>query len=705
LKGRGVRGTVKGGFVSRKAAAGIGGLLLAALCAATFPARPAAAQGFSLPGSSVVPSPGASQLQTAPGSGGDVLLGKNTKGPYLLSWKQIDPDSETVTVDGITAQRGLDYAIDYTAGAVAFVKPLGSGSIARINYRYTVGRATANAGTLSLPIELSILQRESSSLRFTGRYKEGAPDKPNSGSTVFGLGADRKWGEGGEVSSLFLLSNSDENRDSRFWDRAAVKFGGSRSTGKLRLRTAYERSGEGFTGAKEYALKEGLETTDVGASYAASSRLMMDTSYTQVRDVAGQDKGSSKTSTEQRVAYALSEASTIAAGHKLDESRAPDGTSQNVDIERLEAAHTFNTTTSAGASLTTTRVANAGAEVASETAASFRLQSSDKLQLQGSHVDTESEALGGGSATRMILNAKPTDTVRVDADYTRASSEAAGEQLAAGMKVEASPDKRVRVQAQYRGEESSLTGDQTLRAARVEVKPTEKISLAAGISERATADLNSVTREARMELIPRSWLQLGGGVLYIDEGFDLSTITNVKASIRPTTFLSLSGGYTDREMADPLSSLDTVALDFSWETLSCLKIRGSYLRNPEDVRTGAPLAIDSRSLGLETRLGILSLTGAYARKNDRIMRSFQDEKNLGVGLRLSRHGKLTGSYRLADAYLLSRLQTETLSLGYTRSLGSDFSLVLSGQRVQSNMGHVLYTEPEYEAEAKLGIRF
>jgi hypothetical protein len=222
----------------------------------------------------------------------------------------------------------------------------------------------------------------------------------------------------------------------------------------------------------------------------------------------------------------------------------------------------------------------------------------------------------------------------------------------------------------------------------------------------ASANESDVTKEARLQLRPGSWLTLAGGVRTHELGGDVSTVTDVSGAVKPLEYLSLTGGYTDRDVSASNSSLDTVALNVSLDTTSRLKILGSYQRNPEDAVTHQPLAADNRSLALETTLGRFSLTGGYARMTDNALGSLKAEKQLGLGVQVSRHGRLVSGFRRTEAVLGSQLLEDTYSLGYSRQMGSDFSLLLSGSMTRSQIdGVYLNDKPVVQAEARLALKF
>jgi len=56
----------------------------------------------------------------------DVFVGRNTVGPYVLSWRGFDTGSEQVTRSGQLLQANIDYKLDPATGVLTFTAPLKS---------------------------------------------------------------------------------------------------------------------------------------------------------------------------------------------------------------------------------------------------------------------------------------------------------------------------------------------------------------------------------------------------------------------------------------------------------------------------------------------------------------------------------------------------------------------------------------------------
>src|SRR5437588_5685324 len=90
-----------------------------------------------------------SESLSAPMSGQgvtDMFIGKNTVGPYMLSWKAVESDGFTVSRGIQRLVNGVDYRLDAANGVLTFTNPLRPNQIARVDYRTIPGKALANTG-------------------------------------------------------------------------------------------------------------------------------------------------------------------------------------------------------------------------------------------------------------------------------------------------------------------------------------------------------------------------------------------------------------------------------------------------------------------------------------------------------------------------------------------------------------------------------
>jgi hypothetical protein len=109
----------------------------------------------------------------------DVLFGRNSPGPYSLSWKNVRAFSETVVCDGKTLRRDVDYDFDPDAGTVQFHAPLTTGQMASVTYLCDTPDATPNPGKLAIPFQWGLWQRGTNSVALRAVYNGEDTANPN----------------------------------------------------------------------------------------------------------------------------------------------------------------------------------------------------------------------------------------------------------------------------------------------------------------------------------------------------------------------------------------------------------------------------------------------------------------------------------------------------------------------------------------------
>ncbi|MEI6916544.1 MAG: hypothetical protein WCL39_15520, partial [Armatimonadota bacterium] len=164
--------------------------------------------------------------------------------------------------------------------------------------------------------------------------------------------------------------------------------------------------------------------------------------------------------------------------------------------------------------------------------------------------------------------------------------------------------------------------------------------------------------------------------------------------------LNLNGGYKGRDFG--LSTLDTTSLGISLNPWKNLGICAAFADNPEDSK-GNVQQYASRSLGLKASLGILSMTGDFAFKDERLTGQEWIQRKLGMGLALANATQLTGGYEYSEAYLAG-VTSSRVSVGVRRDLGSAFNLSVSGSQITDD-DPASEARRRYEAEMKLGMKF
>ncbi|MBU1026336.1 MAG: hypothetical protein KKA31_01235 [Candidatus Margulisbacteria bacterium] len=86
----------------------------------------------------------------------EYLPGEGSRGPYILSNKNLLPNSEEITIDKRLVRPEYDYLIDYEEGRIIFNFEVSNTSSIKVNYRYTVWEKAALIAPPEHPQELTL---------------------------------------------------------------------------------------------------------------------------------------------------------------------------------------------------------------------------------------------------------------------------------------------------------------------------------------------------------------------------------------------------------------------------------------------------------------------------------------------------------------------------------------------------------------------
>lgn len=626
-------------------------------------------------------APSASSPMAQPGLTGvtDIFIGRNTKGPYMLSWKNIEPNSDVAVCDGITLARSSDYNIDYATGMLALTSPLASNKIVRVTYGYKPEKAAANTPGMTLPISLDLMNREGSKLQMLGLYKEQDPNRPDSGKTIFGLGGTTKRDSTEITTTLLTTTQAGEGEDdaASLWERSGVKLGAKTTAadGRLNLSGSYMRAGEQFAGEKEYGLKTGYESYDLGAALRATDGVRASFSLRRTEDVSGFAKGASVESQQQQVVFGTDNSPKITATRAAEETVTAEGVTANAAVtETLAVEQSFGPSASVSASKETKAV-------------------------------TSGDSTSSTDTMNVAINVAPVKNVRVSGSRTMVDSDANGNLTTTDLSVAAKPVEQVTVSARYLGQDS-VNGEEASRQLSVETQPlgTVNARILGSYSDRISDTSPSTTKEARVEMSPVQGATLGGGLRLMEDGATTTTVTDVSGRIKPADYLELSAAYKNRESTGA-EDVESKAVRVALAPARRLKLTGSYETNPED-SYGVVQQLESKAVGLETRIGSLRLSGSYALKDEYMLGRQAYERRFGADIPLFGRGRLTTGFRESESFLEGQESSTTYSLGYKHDMGSRFTFSLTGYLTQYERDQALLDDQtEYMAETKLGVRF
>jgi hypothetical protein len=595
-----------------------------------------------------VTTAGAADALTAPATTQgvtDIFVGRNLVGPYMLSWKGIEAGSETILRDTRRLVRDQDYKLDPKTGILTFTTALRAKQIARVDYRYTPGKSAANA-TMTTPLQLNLFERGSGALSVNALYRPDAPGPANNA-------------QAGSTGMMLLGFNGNAKLDSQssltsklfldaqggnLWTRSGMQLAEKSKTSVGQFNVGFTRVGAGFKAGQETGLTAGRQLIEAAANLVAIRGIAASASFQQTTDLPEEGKGNVVTVLGQRVTGSLG-------------------------LVKFNAAHT-ETTTDTPDGLSTIKTAN-------------RLQVDQKI----------------GATTNATAVLEHNETATED---SRAVSQTST------LNVRSQPAENVSVQGTFQNRVLP-SGAEDVANLKVEAAPTKTLKLSAALGEHYTKDAAKRSREAAFEYAPNGRVSLTGMVQVKGDGANEALARGFTASARPNRFLELSGGMKLRDtmtegVADPTAP-DTVDVKLSFGLPSKLiRLTGGYADNPEDEK-GAVLRARNRSVGLQSTVGQWDLSGNYTYQQEVLTTRVNTVLDAKLGWRLARSTQIITSFRQAHALDQGLLVTDTYSIGLTHRVGSLFDLALSGVMTTTQKDGLPLPDPDYRAEAKLGIRF
>lgn len=636
----------------------------------------------------------------------DVVVGRNAKGPYTLSYVDFDPGSVRVVLNGRTLKKGEDYNVDAGKGLISFNAVVLNDVLVSVSYNLIPGKSKQNAGTVNVPVILNVFQRKDANVQVTGLYAQDDPRNPDATKTIVGLGGEKTWAQTKIGTQFFVSQRNDPKEDAQTggtWERSAFKVSSETDTGKVRLTASMLHAGSEFAGGKETGLGVGKEVMSLALSTSPIKSVRFTAGMQQTEDTAGASKGNRSTIQEQNLVVTPNDATTVSLVHRTTETSTAAGSGNTVDssavrIDQKLAGNTNATVSFENASIET----GSATDRVRTTQANISTAPIKQVSVNASLTQRDSELLGQETQQNVGVTIKPVDQVTVTAAHS-AVENASGEKTKTDISLKASPLRN-----------TELTGNVALRTnnaeerfqhdLRLTTKPVEFVKFTAGFAQSGVNENDNVTKSASLELTPFAHTQISAGYIYAEDGSRIMTVRDYAAVSKPWRFVTFSGKLRDREARND-EAVDTKAVQVALSPFDRFVLTGAYQSNPEDTR-GLVQLYNATNLGLRVRLGTVGLTTDYCSKEEYTFNRLSDERRFGLDVPVFRNGKLTTGVKLARFLDGSELATRTYSLGYTHNVGSTFNLSLTGYFTDYRQNKVTLPEKsEYSAEASLGIKF
>jgi len=605
-----------------------------------------------------------SHFDNAANAQSDLILGRNTKGPYLLSWKGIHPDTELVWRDGILLHRGVDYTFDPASGTIAFSLPLHSDQIVRVTYCADTADSAPNKQTFSMPFEWELWRQGKSRFLFNTVVQQNeaanGADATSSSllSTLQFIGSTRLLTTSELASGVYI-----DLRGGDWLGRSGLHLAEKTTLHKADFSLSYSRAGAQFAQSQVSSLTAGREILEADAGLTPLTGLHIAGTLRETNTLPDLTKDPNAQETSMREAIASLSVNLpknqgkIDLGRTLSDTITPNspGTNQTQDHVMLEHA----------------LAPGIRASVAFQSDATIPTTRSGAEQLtQGTYTQQ----------TQVQLQAKPNALVTLTGSFLNAL-QSGGPQDTANLSVEATPFSNLK-----------------------------KLKVTASWQDQFQPGGVNRNREATLVLppLPIANTQITGGVKQTSSPGTERTVGQVDATTHPSRILEISGGarirdgYVNNATPNP-NAVNTYNVNVSLAPLKTLKFTSGLALNPE--ATGGDVRKTfARTFGLETTLGILKFTGKYGLESEYLTTRQSNLLQLGLDLRLTKWDTLTTGFEGNSDFDLTG--STIYRLGFTHRMGAAFDLSFDGSMTLRNLnGAPVPDGPELKAEAKVGLHF
>ncbi len=215
----------------------------------------------------------------------DVCVGNGTSGPYTLSWKHIEPGTESVQINGLTQLRGLDYTLDADNGAIMFTRDLPASSAAQISYECDRSQtAERNGAGQTIPLSVDLLRGQHGYFSFNalGKTSDGAQS-----DLTLGVGMGLSGGANTQFSTRFFYApqTATPGSDTEPVDkRLGMSVAGSAGAGQWGLFSfGFARAGVSLSNTGDDSLSAGQQTLTLGSRLTPTKQVQADFQYAQSR--------------------------------------------------------------------------------------------------------------------------------------------------------------------------------------------------------------------------------------------------------------------------------------------------------------------------------------------------------------------------------------------------------------------------------------
>ncbi|MFQ3550221.1 MAG: hypothetical protein SNJ70_10780, partial [Armatimonadota bacterium] len=358
---------------------------------------------------------------------------------------------------------------------------------------------------------------------------------------------------------------------------------------------------------------------------------------------------------------------------------------------------------------------------------------SERIDMSANVINKKSTITGPEHILAFGMTNRPIDNLKIDVGYDLLENQRVGVQDTQKISVTSSHLSFADMQASYSVADSSILGtatkaDLALKAknTNLELKgsliddyqasdgmfkrmftlassPIDGVRISANYAENNTRSINETLRGAGLEYSPVEAYRIALAFQDKSRGESSLRALDYSADIKPTDKLNFSGFYRDRNN-NLYEMSDTIKAKIAYAPKNIFSLSGEYLMNPEDDKGNINL-YNISSLSLRTKIGSVGISTAFTEKDEYKISKLIHEKNLQMDFPAYWGGRFVTGYSVARALGDSNNRTDTFSIGYDKSIGSDFNLSFTAQYIKRLSSAFDRNENEIKAEAGFGVRF
>ena len=257
----------------------------------------------------------------------DIFVGSGTPGPFALHWNNVESNTETVSVNGQTQLRGIDYTLDSGAGTVTFTHPVPANSAVSVTYDLVPGQSQHSGGGQTIPLSVDLLRNQS------GYFSLDALGKAAAATDALTLGAGFGWGgQSSRFSSRFVYTPALAGADSHA-DRTGLSLGGSTAAGRWgQFSLGLSRAGAGLD-TSAGGFQAGRQVLTLGSTLTPTKMVQAQLSFSRSDPMTQTGTAADDSQTQSSLALTLTPSDQTKVSADVSEADTEkSGTTQNIAL-------------------------------------------------------------------------------------------------------------------------------------------------------------------------------------------------------------------------------------------------------------------------------------------------------------------------------------------------------------------------------------